>query len=124
MAHISTLCRVLLVDSDADRAAGCAEAARTRGFKIDTAARAAALGQLAQGPYGVVVIDLEQPGANGRPLIEDVCEQDPAVLFVAIADRSALTRPLSHKLDAAIAQLVPGPVSCDELVGALAEAFE
>jgi diguanylate cyclase (GGDEF)-like protein len=117
--------RVLLVDSDDDLLASWATVAGRHGFATATADTAtAAIEQMAHEPYGVVAVDVELGGPNGRTLIEELCAGYPDATFIAIARRAGLERPHSKKLDVAIATIVVKPFEPDELVTALGDAFD
>ena len=117
--------RVLLVDSDDDLLASWATGAGRHGFATATAATAtAAIEHMAREPYGVVAVDVELGGTNGRTLIEELCAGYPDATFIAIARRAGLERPHSKKLDVAIATIVVKPFEPEELVTALGDAFD
>jgi diguanylate cyclase (GGDEF)-like protein len=116
--------RVLFVDPDPELRATCAAVAEHHGFAADTAAPAGAFDRVASGSYGVVVVDLEQVGADGGSLIEELCVRHPVTTFLAIARPTGLERAHSVKLDTVLATILMKPFEPADLVTALADAFE
>jgi len=125
MFHVASLRRVLLVDADQDLLASWATVANQHSFATATAATATvAFEHMSREPYGVVAVDVELPGTNGRTLIEELCAGYPEATFIAVARRDGLDRPHSKKLDVAIATIVVKPFEPEELVTALRDAFD
>jgi diguanylate cyclase (GGDEF)-like protein len=124
MPHTLARRRVLLVDSADGPLAACASAALDHGLDVGIVEPAHAGDELAAGLHRVVAIDLDQAGAGGGALIDELCSRFPVILFVAIARGDGLTRGRSHQLESAIAAIVPCPFDSDQLMVAFSEAFD
>jgi DNA-binding NtrC family response regulator len=115
---------VLFVDPEPELRASCAAVAVHHGFAADTATAAGALDQMARGRYGVVAVDLDELGAHGGPLIEELSARYPETTYIAIMRRPRRADLPRRRLDVALATILVMPFEPDDLAHALGDAFE
>jgi diguanylate cyclase (GGDEF)-like protein len=115
---------VLFIDPEPALRASCAAIAGAHGFTADTASAARAIDQMACGAYGVVVVALDELGAHGGSLIEELSARYPDVTYIAITRRAGLEAVHARRLDVPLATILVAPFEPDELVIALTDAFE
>jgi DNA-binding response OmpR family regulator len=117
--------RVLVVDDEPAIRALVAKIVERAGLTVDTAADgAAAIEQLEQTAYSVVVVDLMMPNVDGYGLIEYVKNREgekPAIIVVSAGESAAL-----RQLDGSMVHsIVRKPFDIDvlgELINAAAKA--
>jgi DNA-binding response OmpR family regulator len=115
---MSTPCKVLVVDDDADTREALADALTYAGYVVEQAGGGrAALERIARsGVPDVILLDLHMPDVNGEQVLDRLRGCNARVILLT-ADSSA--RVLRFARDA---KLVHKPVGLDELEAAVKEA--
>ena len=117
--------RILFVDDEAAVLDGIGKAQRKQRARWDmvfAVGGPAALAQLREPPFDVVVVDMQMPEVDGAALLASVQERDPStirIILTGFADRDAVVRalPIAH-------QFFNKPCAAPELAAAIDRACE
>lgn len=115
--------RVLAVDDEAVVMHSIRKALTRQGFVVDEAFTGhAALRQIRQRPYDLVLLDMRMPDANGLDLLPKIRKQQPDVPVVIVTGFASIETAV-EAIQCGATDYVPKPFTPDELTRAAARAI-
>jgi signal transduction histidine kinase len=116
--------RVLVADDDATMGGFCARALSSAGYAVRTAADAeGALGALrADGPFDMLLADIQMPGLDGLELARIAREIDPAIAVVIMTGHST-PATVYASVRGGVADYLTKPFTLEELQAAVDQAL-
>ncbi len=116
--------RILLVDDEPDILDVCQRILKTDDYQVETAPSGdAALAQMKQRPFDVLVTDIKMPGLDGLELVQAVKEIAPYIPCVIMTGFSTMDTTLKA-LKLGVDEYVIKPFAPEELMIAVAKALE
>lgn len=113
---------VLLVDDDPTLLKVCRTVLEDEGYPVEVCDNARlAQDRLAQGRYGVALLDLHLPHRNGVELIQEGLKADPRLVSIIMTERPSVETSLDALSNGAVAYL-PKPFSAQNLKLAVGQA--
>ena len=125
LAEIGAASVILLVEDDAEFAAGVTEVLKARGFEVETLGTAgAAIDRIVNDGIGLVILDFRIPGGDGAGVIEELERlgiRTPVIMVTAYGDEASakFTGVKAGRLEGILRK----PFAMDELL-ALVERVE
>jgi signal transduction histidine kinase len=109
--------RILVVDDERGVREGCRKVLSAEGYEVVTAEDGqAGLEQfVGEGPFAVLLVDLQMPRMNGLELIREVRSRDPDILPIIITAHATIDTAVEGTKQGAYSY-IPKPFSPDELM--------
>lgn len=116
--------RVLVVDDERDFNETIVKRLRRRGFTAETALSGPeALSVLARHEFDVAILDIMMPGMDGIEVLREVKKRYPGMEVILLTGHASVESGVQGMSIGANAYLIK-PVDFDELLAAIAQAFE
>lgn len=122
--HNPANCPVLVVDDEAPIREFVTRALSANGYPVTAVdSAAAALAELSEKNYALLISDIVMPEMDGIALALKVTRDYPSLRIIMISGY-ALERQRAHNLEALIHQVMPKPFSLQELVETVIEVLD
>jgi CheY-like chemotaxis protein len=116
--------RVLAVDDEAVVVHSIRKSLSRKGFIVDEAFSGyAALRQVMQRPYDLVLLDMRMPDANGLDLLPRIKKQQPDVPVIVVTGFASIDTAV-EAIQRGAADYLPKPFTPDEIASAAAKALQ
>lgn len=107
--------KVLLVDDEEEFVETLAERMRTRGMEVTaTTSGREALGQLEEGSYDVVILDLQMPGMDGLEALAKIKKKRPDIQVVLLTGHATVGKSV-EAMKAGAMEIIEKPADLDSL---------
>lgn len=122
--HNPANCPVLVVDDEAPIREFVSRALSGNGYPVTaTASAAAALAELAEKNYALLISDIVMPEMDGIALALKITRDYPHMKVILISGY-ALERQRAHNIEALIQRVMPKPFSLQELIQTVVEVLD
>jgi DNA-binding NtrC family response regulator len=116
--------KVLIVDDEADVLTLCQRILEADGYRVKTVQSGyAALDQVQQQPFDLLLVDIKMPGINGLETAQAVKQLDPGIVCVTMTGYSTMDTAI-EALKLGVDEFVIKPFAPEDLSISVAKALE
>lgn len=125
LATLDKSLSVLIVDDDVRLCETLGDSLEDKGFVVSSVADGvAAIEQMKQGIYDLILIDIMLPGMNGVETLREIKVVNPNVMIMIITGQSQLEGFVSDALWAGVDGVLRKPLDIDAVVGTIQRKME